>query len=315
GATFFEATTVLAFAYFREQRVDVGLIETGLGGRLDTTNVVDPAAAGVISIGFDHTEYLGDTLDEIATEKAGIFKPGRPAVIGEPDPRIREFLAVRARAAGASDVRVVAERTRIEELTVDAHGTEFVLSALGERQRLRTPLTGAHQAANLAFTLEWLDAAGPQFAVSLADAGPRLAAIHIPGRFQRSGKYLFDVAHNGDGARVLARTLGRVAPPAPVVALVCALRDKDWREMLEALAPCVARFAFTNAPTAPESRAWQLAEVEAFASGRGWAHDTIPDFDAALANAERGAATVLVTGSFHTVGDAMARLHVSPLAQ
>ncbi len=315
GATFFEATTVLAFAHFRDQRVDVGLIETGLGGRLDTTNVVDPVSAGVISIGFDHMEYLGETLDEIASEKAGIFKPGRPAVIGEPDPRIREVLAVRAQAAGASEVRVVAERTRVEALTVDGHGTEFVLTALGDRQRLHTPLTGAHQAANLAFTLEWLDAAGPRFAVSLADAASRLEAIHIPGRFQQTGKYLFDVAHNGDGARVLARTLGRVEPPAPVVALVCALGDKDWREMLDALAPRVARFVFTNAPTAPESRAWRLEDVAAFASQRGWAYEAIADFDVALARAERTGATVLVTGSFHTVGDAMSRLHVSPLAQ
>lgn len=315
GGTFFEATTVLAFAHFRDQQVDVGLIETGLGGRLDSTNVVDPASAGVISIGFDHTEYLGETLEEIAREKAGIFKPGRPAVIGEPDPRIREYLAERARAAGASEVRVVADRTRIEALTVDGHGTELTLTALGERRRLRTPLTGAHQAVNLAFTLEWLDAAGPRFAVSLAEAEARLGAIHIPGRFQRTGKFLFDVAHNEDGARVLARTLARVDPPAPVVALVCALGDKDWRDMLVELAPRVARFVFTNAPTAPESRAWNLAEVAGFASARGWANDAEPDFDAALARAESAGATVLVTGSFHTVGDAMARLHVSPLRQ
>ncbi len=315
GATFFEATTVLAFAHFRDQRVDVGLIETGLGGRLDTTNVVDPVAAGVISIGFDHTEYLGDTLEEIAREKAGIFKPGRPAVIGEPDPHIREYLAARARAAGASDVRVVAERTHVEELAVDVHGTEFVLTALGDRRRLRTPLTGAHQAANLAFTLEWLDAAGAPFAVSLAEAESRLGAIHIPGRFQQIGKYLFDVAHNGDGARVLSETLRRVHSQEPVVAVVCALRDKDWRDMLLALAPRVQRFVFTNAPTAPESRAWDLAEVAAFATQEGLPHVVESDFERALGSASADAATVLVTGSFHTVGDAMLRLHVSPLAQ
>ncbi|MDE3152997.1 MAG: bifunctional folylpolyglutamate synthase/dihydrofolate synthase [Gemmatimonadota bacterium] len=315
GATFFEATTVLAFAHFRDQQVDVGVIETGLGGRLDSSNVVDPVSAGVVSIGFDHTEYLGDTLEEIAREKAGIFKPGRPAVIGEPDPRIRGLLAEHAVAAGASEVRIVAERTRVEELTVDGQGTEMVLSALGGRRRLRTPLTGAHQAANLAFTLEWLDAAGPRFAVSLDDAAEHLHEIYIPGRFQRAGRYLFDVAHNGDGARVLARTLARVAPPAPVVALVCALGDKDWREILEALAPQVARFVFTNAPTAPESRAWTLAEVAEFATARGWVCEADPDFDRALARAGALGETVLITGSFHTVGDAMLRLHVSPLPQ
>lgn len=315
GGTFFEATTAMAFAHFRDRHVDVGLIETGLGGRLDSTNVVDPVSAGVISIGFDHMEYLGDTLEEIAAEKAGIFKTGRPAVIGEPDGHIRSFLADRARTAGASDVRVVAERTGVDDVVVDAHGTEFTLLALGQRRRLRTPLTGAHQAANLAFTLEWLDAAGPPFAVTLEDAERRLAGISIPGRFQREGRYLFDVAHNGDGARVLAETMRRVAPPAPVAAVVCALRDKDWHEMLLALAPCVERFVLTNAPTAPASRAWDLDEVSAFARARGIAFESEPDFDRALARGGELGHTVLVTGSFHTVGDAMARLHVASLPQ
>ncbi len=315
GATFFEATTVLAFEYFREQAVDVALVETGLGGRLDTTNVVDPAAAGVVSIGFDHMEYLGSTLPEIAAEKAGIFKPGRPAVIGEPDAHLRAFLAESARAAGASDVRIVAERTRIEGLVVDDQGTEFTLTALGDTRRLRTPLTGVHQAPNLAFTLEWLDAAGPRYAVPLAEAEAHLAGITIPGRFQRIGRYLFDVAHNAAGARVLAESLRRVQPPQPVVAVVCALRDKDWPEMLLALRERAERFVLTNAPTAPESRAWNLAEVATFALREGIPHLVEPDFDRALGAMTAGAATVLVTGSFHTVGDAMARLHVSPLPQ
>ena len=315
GATFFEATTVLAFEQFRARGVDVALIETGLGGRLDTTNVVDPVSAGVISIGFDHTEYLGDTLEAIAAEKAGIFKPGRPAVIGEPDPHIREFLAEQARAAGASDVRVVADRIRIEDITVDERGTECTLTALGHTRRLRTPLVGAHQATNLAFTLEWLDAAGPPYATPLADVAAHLSATSMPGRFQRLGHFLFDVAHNPDGARVLAQTLQRVRPPAPVVAVVCALRDKDWRAMLLALRPHVAAFVFTNAPTAPESRAWDLDEVAAFARDQGLPGSAEPDFDAALRAAGERGATVLVTGSFHTVGDAMSRLHVSPFPQ
>lgn len=308
GGTFFEATTVLAFAHFRDRAVDVGLIETGLGGRLDSTNVVDPASAGVISIGYDHMEYLGDSLDAIAGEKAGIFKRDRPAVIGEPDPHLRTVLADRARAAGASDVRVVAERTQVDDLVVDEHGTTFTLTALGERRRMHTPLTGVHQAPNLAFTLEWLDAAGGRFAVSLADAAGQLSAVSVPGRFQRSGKYLFDVAHNASGARVLAETMGRVGPPAPVVAVVCALRDKDWRGMLLALRDRVGGFVATNAPTAPESRAWDLQEVAAFASTEGLAVAIEPDLSRALASAGERAETVLVTGSFHTVGDAMLSL-------
>jgi dihydrofolate synthase / folylpolyglutamate synthase len=123
------------------------------------------------------------------------------------------------------------------------------------------------------------------------------------------------VAHNPDGARVLAQTLRRVGPPAPVIAVVCALRDKDWRAMLLALRPYVEAFVFTNAPTAPESRAWALVEVAAFARDRGLPGAVEPDFDAALRAAGERGATVLVTGSFHTVGDAMSRLHVSPFPQ
>ena len=112
GASFFEATTAMAFDYFARAGADVAVIEAGLGGRLDSTNVLDPIVAGVTSIGLDHTEYLGTTLEEIAGEKAGIFKPGRAAVIGERDGRIRDLLAEHAREAGASSIRIVADEVR-----------------------------------------------------------------------------------------------------------------------------------------------------------------------------------------------------------
>jgi dihydrofolate synthase/folylpolyglutamate synthase len=99
----------------------------------------------------------------------------------------------------------------------------------------------------------------------------------------------------------------------PVVALLCVLGDKDWRAMLDALAPVVSRFVLTDAPTAPEARAWPLAEALTYARSKGYEAAAEPDFDRALAMVEREAGTVLVTGSFHTVGDAMARLQVSPL--
>jgi dihydrofolate synthase/folylpolyglutamate synthase len=102
GATFFEATTAMAFDWFARAEVDVAVVEAGLGGRLDATNVLTPRAAGVTSIGLDHTEYLGETFEAIADEKAGIFKRGVPAVIGEPEPAIAGRLAGRARAAGAA---------------------------------------------------------------------------------------------------------------------------------------------------------------------------------------------------------------------
>jgi dihydrofolate synthase/folylpolyglutamate synthase len=312
-ASFFEATTAMAFAHFATTRPDVALIETGLGGRLDSTNVVQPRAAGVTSIGLDHTEYLGPTLESIAREKAGIFKKGVPAVIGEPDADVSGWLATAAERAEASTVRVAPAETRIRDLELEESGTSFTLDALGERARVETPLAGGHQALNFAFTLVLLDAAGGPFASSLAVAAKAAPSIRLPGRFQRVGRWIFDVAHNADGARTLAATLGAVGDTG-VTVLLCVLADKDWRAMIDALRPVAARFIFTDAPTAPASRRWPLSDVLEYAVASNVRAVAQPDFDAALSLAESERGITLVTGSFHTVGDAMARLQVSPLA-
>jgi dihydrofolate synthase/folylpolyglutamate synthase len=313
-ASFFEATTAMAFLYFANEHADVALVETGLGGRLDATNVVQPRAAGVTSIGFDHTEYLGTTLHAIAHEKAGIFKRGTPAVIGEPSAEVAEWLADDARSAGASAVRAVREEARIGDVVVDGKGTTFTLEALGDGATIRTPLPGRHQAANIAFTVLLLDAAGPPYATSLSDAARAAPTITLPGRFQRVGRWIFDVAHNADGARTLATTLSAVDGGARVTVLLCVLADKDWRAMIDALHPIASRFILTDSPSAPASRRWSLDEAARYAATLGAEVAPIPDFDDALAEAARRDEDTLVTGSFHTVGDAMARLQASPLS-
>src|SRR6266568_8104577 len=249
---------------------------------------------------------------EIAMEKAGIFKPGRPAVIGEPARDIRELLKHRAMELGAAPF-LVADEISIEDIAVSPAGTSVTLEMFGERQRLHTPLAGRHQAFNLAFTLALLDRAGLDYRFTLAEAAPLLDRISLPGRFQRSGKYIFDVAHNAGGARVLAETLRAVYPEAPVNVVFCALRDKEWQDMLTALRPVADRFVLTNAPTAPASRMWNLDHVREFLAQTSTPGDVEPSFDNALRLADN-AKTVVVTGSFHTVGDAMARLQVSPFA-
>ena len=315
GATFFEATTCLAFAHFARAGVDVAVIETGLGGRLDATNVVDPIAAGVTSIDYDHTEYLGDTLEKIAGEKAGIYKAGRPAVVGETDRALRAVLARDARRAGATPVRVVAEECSIENVNLTAAGTSFTLDAFGAREQLTTALMGRHQAENTAFALVLLAAAGQPYACPLADAARALPNVRVAGRFQRDGRFIFDVAHNAEGSMVLAETLSLVQPAAPVVALFSVLSDKGWRSMLRSLAPRVSHFIATIAPTAPAGRVWKLDEVKQFADSAALSLETVPDFDEALTRASSLGETTLVTGSFHTVGDAMARLQRSPFSR
>jgi dihydrofolate synthase/folylpolyglutamate synthase len=312
GASFFEATTAMAFEFFANAGTEIAVIETGLGGRLDSTNVLSPLVAGVTSIGYDHTEYLGSTLHAIAGEKAGIFKANAAAVIGERDREIREFLADRAREIGASPIRVVAEEMAMLDVHVDETGTECTIDWRGAQTTLHTPLAGEHQASNLAFSLVMLDAAG---ALSPLDqVATELGAVRIPGRFQQTGKFIFDVAHNPAGTTVLTQTLKAVEPPAPIAVVMCVLRDKDWREMIRALSGVASSFVLTNAPTAPASREWDLAEAEIFALELGASVMAIPDFGAALARAQSIGNTVVVTGSFHTVGDAMSLLQVSPLA-
>ncbi|HSA56137.1 MAG TPA: folylpolyglutamate synthase/dihydrofolate synthase family protein [Gemmatimonadaceae bacterium] len=313
GATFFEATTAMAFAWFAEAGVDAAVIETGLGGRLDSTNVVRPLVAGVTAIGIDHVEYLGDTRESIAAEKAGIFKAGVPAVIGEPDLGIAALLATFARDRRAEPVISVWHDAPPRNVRVSDLGTTFRLVALGEDLTLRTPLLGEHQASNTTLALLMVRAAGEGFLTTLADAAPALAGVQLPGRFHRRGPFIFDVAHNPDGATVVARTVGMVGVARPLAALLTVLVDKDWRGVMRALAPVVDLFVLSCAPTAPASRAWRVEEALAYAAEQGWPAVMEPDFDAALARSTELAATVLVTGSFHTVGDAMARLQVDPL--
>lgn len=308
GASFFEATTAMAFEAIADAGVDLAIIEVGLGGRLDATNVVQPLVAGVTSIGLDHTEWLGGTTALIAGEKAGIFKAGGAAVIGERDPVIAEVLRQHAVRHGASPVRVVPTEWRLDDVGVDATGTRARLLLPSGPVTLHTPLAGAHQAQNAATALAMLDSLPTPWRVPPDVAAPALAGVSLPGRFQRVGRWLLDVAHNPDGASVLARTLSAVEAPAPVWVLLTVLNDKDWRGMMQALAPHVAGFVLTRSPTAPAARAWDPAVAHAWAQGVGLVSVLEPDFDVAMSRALGLGSTVLATGSFHTVGDVLARL-------
>lgn len=318
GATFFEATTCMAFDYFARERVDVAVIEVGLGGRLDSTNVLTPVATGITSIGLDHQQYLGATKELIAREKAGIFKPGVPAAIGEQCPEIRSLLVELAHDAGASEVLVVGTDWPLDDIEVDAHGTRFTVdmgARGGGRRQLHTPLVGRYQASNAATALAMLELAGEPWARAAADAEQALGRVAIPGRFQWCGDLIFDVAHNPAGIAMLCETLETVRPPRPLACLLTVLRDKDWQSMMTLLAEHVDRFVLTAPPSVPADRAWVLEDAVAFARSHGWAADADADFARALATVRHGAATTIVTGSFHTVGDAMACLQVSPLSR
>jgi dihydrofolate synthase/folylpolyglutamate synthase len=291
-ASFFEITTAVAFADFAARRADVAVVEVGLGGRLDATNVIVPLACGVTRIALEHTEYLGDSLEGIAWEKAGIAKPGVPFLTTEPDDGLAAVLGAEACSRGAPFTRV--------------DPTQATGYPLG--------LVGPHQRANAALAVALARGLPDRFRPDEEEIAQGLAAARLPGRFDRRGRWLFDVAHNVDGMRALVASVRECPPPRPVFAVVSILRDKAWREMLAILAPAVDELLLTLAPSAPAERAWSLEEVAAWARGQGIHARAEADFEIALQVAPAAARTVLVTGSFHTVGDAMARLPgVAPL--
>ena len=312
GATFFEITTALALEHFARSNVDVAIVEVGLGGRLDATNVVDPRAAVITSIALDHTEWLGDSIEAIAGEKGGIFKERRPAVIGERDPAIGALLSRIAESRAAEPIAMATDRGTINAVQTSARGTSFRIEGPLPLE-VRTPLLGAHQAANAVTALVALDAAG---LAAWPNAGSVVAipSVALPGRFQRVGRWIFDVAHNPSGAKVLAETVLAISPRRPLVALLGVLGDKDWRGIMRALAPVVDAVVLTRPPSAPDARVWDVDEALAFAQTLSWRALAERSFDSALHRVDELGSTTLITGSFHTVGDAMLRLQVNPLA-
>jgi dihydrofolate synthase/folylpolyglutamate synthase len=282
GASFFEATTAIALADFAARGIDIAVVEVGLGGRLDSTNVLDPLVSAVTGVTLEHTEYLGNSLERIAREKAGIAKPGRPFVVGEPDPALAAVMEEVAVDAGAIVLRVPPK---------EEYG-----GSLG--------LEGAHQRRNAAVAAWVLSALSHDWQPGATAIARGFTRARLPGRFDTRGKWIFDVAHNAGGMSTLVAALRDVEPRRPRHALVGILGDKNWHEMLALLDAEVDRLWVSIPPTAPRDRGWPLEEVRS-----AFPHATIePDFAAALEGVQRGAATVLVTGSFHTVGDAMARL-------
>jgi len=298
GATFFETTTAVAFADLAARGAEIAVIEVGLGGRLDSTNVVQPMASVVTKIEMDHQKYLGDSLEAIAREKAWIAKPGAALVVGETRPEIVAVLreeaaaAVRTAEPGApADVRVVPP---------------------GEEYAGPLALVGRHQRRNAAVARAVLEALPPPYRPGVESVREGFAGVTVPGRFDQRGKWLFDVAHNPDGIAALCRTIEEVDPPRPLHALVSILGEKAWPEMLVRLDQVVDRGILTITPSA-EGRRWDLEWL------RQWLRDPnrpkaraawqlIPDFPEALRRVQQEAQTVLVTGSFHTVGDVMETL-------
>jgi dihydrofolate synthase / folylpolyglutamate synthase len=285
--TFFECTTAAAFELFRQRQVQIAVLEAGLGGRLDATNVVAPVVAAITSIDFDHQALLGDTLESIAFEKAGIIKPAIPVVIGDLQPNAEAVIITIATERGAPVIRAAGASKRLPGL--------------------RPALAGRHQLDNsdvAVAVLDTLSAAG--VGVDVPDASIRAGIEHVtwPGRLERitSGKIeiLLDAAHNRAGARALAAHLTDTSWTDAAL-VFGAMRDKDVAGMLAELAASVSAIICTTAASPRAETAEQIAGAASAISG----HPPVyiePDPARAVKAAAALSQRVVIAGSIFLIG-------------
>ncbi len=310
--TFFEVTTAIAFELFRRARVDIAVLEVGMGGRFDATSIAPAKAAAITGIDLDHERYLGGTLAQIAFEKAGVIKPGMPVVVGEEKP---EPLAVITEACQSRNARLVkaGDGVRTETRLIDGR-TELRL----ETPRRRYPsvllaLRGRHQVRNAVVAvrlLEELERLGQPVTERAVVAG--LTEVSWRGRLDLMitprGPVLFDGAHNPAGATVLAAYLDEVYP-AGLPMVFGAMADKDVASMLRILMPRAIRLVVTR-PRTPRAQSAERLAAAAAGIGGVEVEAVEPAIDA-LGRAHDFGSPVLVAGSIFLIGDLMADLGAS----
>ncbi len=297
--TFFEIVTVMALCYFAEQGCDLVIWETGLGGRLDATNIVTPLASVITNIQFDHEKWLGHTLPEIAREKAGIIKPGVPVVTATDAP---EALAVICETAAR----------RRSPLSVVA----WPDASRPPLDNLELPLLGDHQRLNAALALATARVAAPRLPVREQALREGLQTVCWPGRFQvapaASGRVIvLDGAHNPAGAETLRAGLQKYFPDLKPVLVLGVMKDKDWTSMCRLLAPLAERICI--APVASERTALPADLVPVCqAANPAVSAEACSSLGEALGRAG-DPPLLVVTGSLHFLGEAMEALRLAPM--
>ncbi len=287
--TFFEITTALALDHFRNTGADIVVLETGMGGRLDATNATHPIVSVITPIDYDHQKWLGQSLTEIAIEKAGIIKPNTPVVSAlQPD---EAATVIRARAAEC------------------AAPLDFVRQPF---DRFPIALRGTHQKQNAALALSALHTAG--IAIDDDALGRGLASVIWPARFQRwDARTILDGAHNPAGARILAQTWRETFGERRATVLLAVLQDKDVAGICAALEPIMQRALF---PSIRSERALPPEELRLTISDQvpGLPVAALPSLAAAWEEAQRDTAPILICGSLHFAGEALAFLRGEPAA-
>jgi dihydrofolate synthase / folylpolyglutamate synthase len=318
--TFFEATTAIAFELFRRSGVELAVVEVGMGGRFDATNVLRPVAAAITTLALDHQEHLGHTLGAIAFEKAGVIKPGITVVSGALPPEAAAVVSRVAHERGAPLIRVEQD-TRVESELHEGRARIRVETPEGVYGPLRLALRGDHQIANALVTIRLIEAARMGgIPITRAAVEQGLARTEWPARLElltfASGKrVLLDAAHNGEGAHALANYLRRWHPERPAL-VVGVMQEKDASDILAALLPTVSRVVATAAPSPRAMRADELARRATLVASNRATPDSAgmivcsgsyevivePDPMRAVERALETAETVCVAGSLFLAG-------------
>jgi len=332
--SFFEMLTAIAFEYFSTHKVDIAVLEVGMGGRLDATNVVEPLISVITDISLDHQKFLGNTIAEIAAEKAGIIRPGGVVVTLPQHPQANDvignaILDAEARAVSAvpyvppvspgSEQHInlkhcchTEERSR--EVSTVAPLSRYPLQVLGTEILVETPLVGRHQLRNVALAIAAAEELSKQgFPIAAESLAKGIRETRWPGRFQvipGTPDFVVDVAHNPAGAWALRSTLSATYDNRPLTLVFGAMRDKAISEMAEILFPIADRVIATHADN---PRSATPEEIRAAAARISVELEEIPDVPAALDRARLLAGSngiVVVTGSIYVVGEAMRHLGV-----
>ena len=317
--SFFEMLTAIAFEHFARRKLDIAVLEVGMGGRLDATNVVEPRVSVITDISLDHQRFLGNTVAEIAAEKAGIIRPGGVVVTLPQQPQANDVIGSAILERGARVVNAVPYVPPVSPGSAQylVSGTQtnpvsrYPLQVMGQQILVETPLIGRHQLRNVALAIAAAEELGRQgFPVTAGSIERGIRETQWPGRFQvlaaaNEPEYVFDVAHNPAGAWALRSTLSACYPERRLIFIFGAMRDKAIGEMAEILFPLAERVIATHADN-PRSAA--AADIREAASRTSTQIEEAADVATALKLARTPArpdAVVVITGSIYIVGEAM----------
>ena len=323
--SFFEMLTAIAFEYFSRKKVDIAVLEVGMGGRLDATNVVEPRVSVITDISLDHQKFLGNTVAEIAREKAGIIRPGGVVVTLPQQPQANHVIGNAILDAGARAVSAVPYVPPVAPgtgypITTGRSGNavfRYPLQVLGKQILVETPLVGRHQLRNLALAVASAEELkGQGFPITADSIARGIRETRWPGRFHilpPSGQWpevVFDVAHNPAGAWALRSTLSAAYEDRRLIFVFGAMRDKAIAEIAEILFPLAERVFATRADN---PRSATSAEIHAAASRTAVEIEESEGVSEALERARAmagSAGVIVVTGSIYIVGEAMRHLGV-----